>query len=344
MSTPREGMRISNYLLESRIGGGSFGEVWRARHHVFDERVAIKIPTDAQFVRNLRREGVAVRGLRHPNIVHVIDLDPAADPPYMVMEYVDGPSVRQAIDELRAEFPVVGAVAIMRGVLSALSAAHERGIIHRDVKPANILLTTPLDRLSAASERSVKITDFGLGSVCGATTRSIMQSGSVTTEEGRSIAGTIAYMSPEQREGAELDARSDLYSCGIVLFEMLTGERPQGNEVPSALRQQVPCGLDQVFKRCYTRKELRYTSAAEMATELAARSAAPYARPAHRAVRGAEPACPSCNAVVHNDDQFCTYCGTQLVEAVPRCPSCEAYVNSRDRFCIICGTDLRILA
>ena len=79
------------------MGAGSFGEVWRARHHVFGEFVAIKIPTDPKFVRNLQREGVAVHGLRHPNIVRAIDLDPYADPPYLVMEYVDGPSLRQVI-------------------------------------------------------------------------------------------------------------------------------------------------------------------------------------------------------------------------------------------------------
>ncbi len=114
MLTLGEGDRISNYLLETRLGAGSFGEVWRARHHVFDDVVAIKIPTDPQYVRNLQREGVAVHGLHHPNIVRAIDLDPYADPPYFVMEYVDGPSLREVIDSHRATFPVSAAIAVIR--------------------------------------------------------------------------------------------------------------------------------------------------------------------------------------------------------------------------------------
>ena len=95
MASLREGDRIHNYLLEARVGAGSFGEVWRARHHIFGEVVAIKIPTDPQYVRNLQREGVAIHGLRHPNIVRAIDMDPYADPPYLIMEYIDGPSLRE---------------------------------------------------------------------------------------------------------------------------------------------------------------------------------------------------------------------------------------------------------
>jgi len=117
MSALREGDRISNYLLEAQVGAGSFGEVWRARHHVFDEVVAVKVPTDAQYVRNLRQEGVAVHGLRHPNVVRVIDLDPYGEPPYLVMEYVDGPSLREAIDRYKGLFPIPAVVAVLRGVL-----------------------------------------------------------------------------------------------------------------------------------------------------------------------------------------------------------------------------------
>ena len=120
MSTLREGDRISNYLLEARVGAGSFGEVWRARHHVFKDLVAIKIPTDAQYVRNLQREGVAIHGLNHPNIVRAIDLDPYGDPPYLIMEFVDGPSLRDAIDKYKSEFPLEAASAIIRGILHAL--------------------------------------------------------------------------------------------------------------------------------------------------------------------------------------------------------------------------------
>ena len=345
MSALHEGDRINNYLLEGRLGAGSFGEVWRARHHVFGDVVAIKVPTDPQYVRNLQREGVAIHGLRHPNIVRAVDLDPYAEPPYLIMEYVDGPSLREVIDLHRAAFPIPAAVAIMRGILQALTAAHEGGLIHRDIKPANILLHQPPQDLAAITEAAVKVTDFGLGQVGGTTTQSIMQSGSMVTEEGRSIAGTLAYMAPEQKEGQEATPGCDLYACGIILFEMLAGERPQGGETPSSLRREVPAYLDEVFKRCYTRKERRFAAATEMLHALA-EQAIPVATPPvppPPPVGGDGSKCPECKGAVHGDDQFCIHCGRQMVARVVRCTSCQAYVHPRDRFCIFCGNDLRVL-
>ncbi len=351
MSALRENDRVSNYILEQRRGVGSFGEVWRARHHVLGDIVAIKIPTDAQYVRNLQREGVTVHGLNHRNIVRVLDLDPYATPPYLVMEYVDGPSVREVIDARRADFPIDAAVTIMRGVLSALTEAHRRDVIHRDIKPANILLDHPLAQLEGVAEEDVKVVDFGLGSVGNVTTRSITQSGSVASEDAARIAGTLAYMSPEQREGKPVDARSDLYSCGIVLFEMLTGERPAGGEVPGSLRADVPPYLDEVFRRCYARRDRRYASAGEM---LAALEPAPAARPVGpppppprgpmpMPQYGTEPRCRHCHEPIAADDNFCIHCGARLVESVPVCRHCGAYARKRDRFCIRCGKSLTVL-
>jgi serine/threonine-protein kinase len=343
MSKLKEGDRISNYLLEAQVGSGSFGEVWRARHHVFGDKVAVKIPTDGQYVRNLQREGVVIHGLKHPNIVRAIDLDPYADPPYLIMEYVDGPSLRAAIDHYRSNFPIPAAVTVLRGILQALSAAHRNGLVHRDIKPANILLNHPLETIDSISEQSVRVTDFGLGQVGGVTTRSILQSGSLETEEGRSIAGTLVYMSPEQRDGQSVDPRSDLYSCGIVLFEMLTGERPQGGDLPGTLRPAVPSHLNGVFDRAYTRYHRRFASAEEMAAALS-----PEEKPAIPLAPSRDAygrlICPQCRSEVLADDQFCIRCGRQLVSAVPRCPSCRAFVHRNDLFCIFCGSDLRVLA
>lgn len=348
MSALQEGDRISNYLLEERLGAGSFGEVWRARHHMFDDIVAVKVPTDPQYVRNLQREGVAVHGLRHPNIVRAIDLDPYADPPYFVMEYVDGPSVRAVIDERGASFPVRAAVTILRGILQALAASHDGGLVHRDVKPANILLHQPPEDLASITEQAVKVTDFGLGHVGGTTTQSILQSGSEITEDGRSVAGTLAYMSPEQKEGGKLDARSDLYACGIMLFEMLTGERPQGHDLPSSLRTEVPGYLDECFRRSYTRLERRYVSAREMLGALTGlkdvSAPAPVSpMPVRGTGRGTGAECTQCQARVEPDDQFCIRCGHQVAASVPRCPACQGYVRSSDLFCMFCGNDLRVL-
>src|SRR5205085_4001141 len=125
--------RISEYILDAQIGRGTFGEVWRARHHVWvDQLVAIKIPTDTQYLRNLQREGAAIHGLVHPNIVRAIGFDPYADPPYLTMEYVPGVSLRALISEKSLRIP--DAVSIMKQVLAGLAYARKNGIVHRDIQ------------------------------------------------------------------------------------------------------------------------------------------------------------------------------------------------------------------
>ncbi len=117
MSELQPGDRINNYIVEELIGTGSFGLVFKAKHHVFDEYVAVKIPTDPQYVQNLRREGVAVHGLRHNNIVRALDMDPYHAPPYLIMEYLAGPTLREVIDAHPKGLPQRSAVNIMKGVL-----------------------------------------------------------------------------------------------------------------------------------------------------------------------------------------------------------------------------------
>ena len=344
MSAVQPGDRINNYLLEECVGAGSFAEVWRARHHVLDQVVAIKILTDPEYVRHFRQEGVVVHGLQHPNIVRAFDIDPYADPPYLIMEYVAGPSLRQVIDVHPQGIPAAAAVEIMRGILAALECAHQANLVHRDVKPANTLLCRAGDDIGSIRRDEVKVADFGLGRTGGMTTNSILQSGSLLTEGGKNVAGTMAYMSPEQKTSGDLDGRSDLYSCGIVLFEMLTGVRPEGNELPSSIRPDLPRQLDEVFKRCYARLDRRFASAGEMLTALAGgRGAAAVPPPPPVPVSAlSASACPSCRRTVRPGDQFCIHCGAQLVEAVPRCQSCQAYVNKPDNYCIFCGNDLRV--
>ena len=353
MIQPQAGDRISNYLLEELAGSGSFGQVWRAKHHVLDQVVAVKILTDPQYVRNFRQEGVVVHGIRHPNVVRALDLDPYADMPYMIMEFVDGPPLRKMIDAHPQGMPIDVSVRILRGMLAGLQAASDAGLVHRDVKPANILLRMPHGDLAQVEEGDVKLTDFGLGRATAVTTTSLMQSGSLVTDEGKSIAGTLVYMSPEQRAGAELDGRSDLYSCAVVLFEMLTGSRPAGSDTPGMVRREVPVYLDDLFRGSYTRLERRFASAEAMLAALTqgehqacegSRTTArnvPSGAPAVRILGSTATTCPSCRQAVQHDDNFCIHCGHQVAETVPRCTACRAFVNRVDRYCIFCGTRLQ---
>lgn len=348
---PSNGQRISEYVLDERIGGGSFGEVWRAHHHVWvDHLVAIKIPTDTQFVRALQREGVAVHGLVHPNIVRAIGFDPFAETPYLTMEYIAGSSLRPLIQKRALTIP--DAVALMRQVLAGLGHAHANNLIHRDIKPENILVHQRAFTDGFASDGVVKVTDFGCGKAAtGAAVGSIAYSASLNDPAGREIAGSLDYMAPEQRAGGNVDTRVDLYACGVVLYELLTGEKPAGTDLPSDLNKSVPKDLDDVFRRSYARLEKRFASTDEFSRALPmfapptpARATAPSAsakvapsvpRPSSKNV-----SCPRCSQPVDSTDQFCMHCGVQMVTHVRRCQKCGAYPDASDRYCIFCGETL----
>jgi serine/threonine protein kinase len=334
---PSANQRISEYVLEERIGKGAFGEVWRARHHVWaDQLVAIKIPTDPQYIRNLQREGAAIHGLTHPNIVAARGFDPYADPPYLVMEYVPGTSLRPLIEQ--RQLTPDDAVAVLRQVLAGLAHAHAHGVVHRDIKPENILIHERARSEGYSAQGTVKVTDFGLGKAATmAQTESIAFSTSMAAAEARRIVGTLDYMAPEQRAGEPVDGRADLYACGVILCEMLTGQRPAGTDLPSDLNPASPRQLDEVFRRSYARLEKRYASAAEFLEHLENLGVQPPPLPWQQA-QTAQRSCPSCRRLVAVSDQFCMYCGVQLVEWVLRCPQCGAYPDPTDRFCMFCGT------
>jgi len=358
---PTANQRISEYVLEERIGGGTFGEVWRAHHHVWtDQLVAIKIPTDSQYVRNLQQEGAAIHGLIHPNIVRAMGFDPYADPPYLTMEYVPGSSLRPLISK-RALKPQ-DVVAIMRQVLAGLSYAHSQGIIHRDVKPENILVHERAFKDGYPTDGVVKVTDFGLGRAATRTAvGSIVYSQDMSKGTG-DIAGTLDYMAPEQRSGGETDARADLYACGVLLYELLTSERPAGTDLPSEINPQVPKYLDEVFKKSYARLDKRYATADEFQRALSIagppplrsgpppvlggmQHKAPPLPPLGGTVggiampvsEGGRLVCPKCKQGVERNDQFCMHCGVQLTPTVRRCGKCGAYPDASDRYCIFCG-------
>jgi serine/threonine protein kinase len=169
---------------------------------------------------------------------------------------------------------------------------------------------------------------------------SIAMSASLGGEDGRRIAGTLDYMAPEQRSGAAVDARADLYACGVILYEMLTGERPAGTEVPSDLNAAVPHFLDDVFRRAYARLDRRFASADEFVSALGDAGATSPRVVAPSLDVHRTPACPGCRQAVGAGDQFCIHCGLQLVTRVRRCPRCGAYPDPTDRFCVFCGQTL----
>src|SRR5947207_1056751 len=220
---PTQGQRVGEYLLDQKIGGGTFGEVWRAHHHVWvDQLVAIKIPTDSMYLRELQREGVAIHGLVHPYIVRAMGFDPYADPAYLTMEYIPGTSLRPLIASRSVN--IMDSVAVLRQVLAGLKYAHANGLVHRDIKPENILVHERARTDGFGVEGVVKVTDFGLGKA--ATTvgaQSIVYSASLNSPQAKEIAGTLDYMAPEQRSGSNVDCRAVLYACGVVLYALLTG-------------------------------------------------------------------------------------------------------------------------
>src|SRR5579863_1358614 len=208
------------YALQREIGRGASAHVWLAFDTVLERRVAIKmldgrVGSDREHVERFRREARAIARLRHPHIVGVLDSGEHDGVPFMVLEYVEGETLKERIQRV-GRLTITEAVAIAIEVGRALDAAHTHGIVHRDVKPQNSLLDP---------EAGAKITDFG-----------IARSGdedSLTV--GGRVLGTTDYVSPEQALGHEVTGQSDVYSLGIVLYEMLTGEVPFAGETPVAV-------------------------------------------------------------------------------------------------------------
>jgi len=244
---------VGQYVLDRPLGTGAFGQVWLARHADLDRRFALKIPTDAAYLRLLRQEGRAICELRHPNIVAGIDVNTLHDPPYVVMEYVEGVTLRDKLRAVRT-FSPADAMKLLRQIFAGLAYAHEQGVLHRDIKPENVLLT---------SGGVAKLADFGLGNAQTQLATSILLSGN---QSSAAISGTIHYMSPQQQAGAASDARDDLYSLGIVTCELLAGERPGVLGVEKLLRRAgVPSPLVQAIEKALEPEPAdRYASVQQM--------------------------------------------------------------------------------
>ena len=260
------------YRILRRLGSGGMANVYLAEDEELGRRVAIKIlndrhASDDSFVERFRREAKNAAGLSHPNIVSIYDRGEAEGTYYIAMEYLEGRSLK---DRIVAEgpLPIPAAIEATRQILHALGFAHRGGIVHRDVKPHNVLLAQD------SAERRYKVTDFWISRT----------SASQMTEAG-SIVGTAQYLSPEQARGAPVDQRSDIYSVGIVLYELLTGQLPFTGETPleiamkhlseipkppSALRPEISPDLDMVVLRALAKDpDERFDSAEDMDAELA---------------------------------------------------------------------------
>jgi serine/threonine protein kinase len=228
-----QGMVIrEKYRIEEKIGSGGMATVYRARHLAFNEQRALKVvkahlAEDEDFLKRFRTEAIVTRKLQHPNAVRMDDLDTAEDGrPFMVMEFVQGRNLRQVISQ-EGHLGAERAVGIAHQVALALDAAHGLGITHRDIKPDNILL---IDQPGARDV--VKVLDFGIAKI----REGSLEVGTGYTATGTGIGvGTPQYISPEQavgKHGAQIDGRADLYSLGVVIYEMLTGRLPFDSDTP----------------------------------------------------------------------------------------------------------------
>jgi hypothetical protein len=276
------GTRLGPYEILAAVGAGGMGEVYRARDERLGRDVAIKV-LSAQLNESgparqrFRREAEAVAALQHPNICTVHDVGETADgQAFLVMELLQGEALHERLSRGPLELPLL--VEVASALADALDAAHGAGIVHRDIKPANIFLTA----------RGPKILDFGLAKAAAVQTpaQSIQETrpGQALITDPGSTVGTIAYMSPEQLRGESIDARSDLFSFGLVLYEMATG-RPafagptsavisaailhQAPASPRTTRPDLPEPLEQVILKALEKdRELRYQHAAEMRADL----------------------------------------------------------------------------
>jgi serine/threonine-protein kinase len=270
------GRTLGHYQIQAQIGAGGMGEVWRALDTRLDRAVAIKILPEqlahnSEALRRFEREAKAVAALSHPNILAIHDFGTEAGVSYAVMELLAGETLRDCLR--RSSLRWHQAVEIGAALAEGLAAAHAKGIIHRDLKPENIFLT---------KDGQVKILDFGIARVKHVVAPNA-ETVTATTQPG-TVLGTIGYMSPEQVRGEVADVPSDIFSCGSVLYEMLSGQRPFArataaetmaailkDEPPPLHGKKLPANLERVIRHCLAKQpNERYQAARDLAFDLKA--------------------------------------------------------------------------
>ena len=274
--------KLGKFELRRIVGKGADGTVYEGFDPIIDRHVAIKtvrLPDDEDIdlqeeKRRFKRGAQAAGRLHHPNIVGVFDYGETQELAYIVMEFVDGPTLKEFTDKKELlQLPEV--LRIMEELMQGLQYSHDRGVVHRDLKPSNVMLTR---------EKQVKIADFGIARI----------ESSAATVDG-TVMGTPSYMAPEQFKGEAVDARTDIYAAGVLLFQLLTGARPfEGSFVqlmhkalhaeaplPSSLRPDLPLAYDAVVRKAMAKQPAgRYASAAEFARALREASNGGAPRPA----------------------------------------------------------------
>ena len=269
------GKTLRHFRIDAKLGSGGMGEVYRAHDRRLERDVALKVLpaetlTDEVARKRFRKEALALSKLNHPNIATIYDFDTQDGVDFLVMEYVEGTTLSEKLSN--GPLPEEEVTKLGRQVADALEEAHEHGVIHRDLKPGNVMVT---------SKGQAKVLDFGLAKLVRPVSETAVTE---SLTETPAAAGTLPYMAPEQLQGQEVDARTDIYALGAVLYQMATGRRPfpeaqapqliaaimnESPQLPSGLNSRISAGLESIILKALEKDpEQRYQSSRELNTDL----------------------------------------------------------------------------